>query len=135
MSIYIERVISLLLDTCTCIYNNSTVMLDYNFTWHFSTNSGHNIKQTLILVSNNSYYLYWVYRMSLTLFALDFWLDRWTTCFHFWQSNKFHALSSQGGGWEFQESNIRGWGSFWKWSFIPGEIHWKTQAYWSTNFG
>lgn len=117
-----------------CTGNTGCTEYQYNMT-HF-----HQLYMVIILSKPlfwwaTTHYLYWVYRMSWTLFALDFWHDRWTTCFHFWQSNKFHAFFSEGGGWEFQESNVRGWGSFWKWSFIPGEIHWKTQAHWSTNFG
>lgn len=74
-----------------CTGNTGCTEYQYNMT-HF-----HQLYMVIILSKPlfwwaTTHYLYWVYRMSWTLFALDFWHDRWTTCFHFWQSNKFHAF-------------------------------------------
>lgn len=53
MVIYMHMYITLL-----HLFSNSTDMFDTNSSWHISTDSGHDIKWTLILVGNNCYYLY-----------------------------------------------------------------------------
>lgn len=81
-------------------YKATTLILDsYTGCTEYQYNMTHFHQLYMVIILSKplfwwatTHYLYWVYRMSWTLFALDFWHDRWTTCFHFWQSNKFHAF-------------------------------------------